>query len=130
MVNSEEIKKILLVDDEPDILDLLRSILTLIPNKKQIQLFTATNGKEAISAVKEIKPDLILLDLIMPVMDGFEVCEKIKSDRELSKIPIVLVSAYTSDINVERGEHCGAEQFIKKPFKIKDIANLVEKYLP
>lgn len=128
--NKQNQKKILIVDDEPDILDLLKSILTIAkPPGLTYDIFSVTNGQEAIQTTRDIKPDLILLDLIMPVMNGYEVCKIIKSDQKLSSIPIVLVSAYTSIESEEKAKQSGAEQFIKKPFDFKELTGVVEKYL-
>jgi len=128
--NKQNQKKILIVDDEPDILDLLKSILTIAkPPALTYDIFSVTNGPQAIQTTRDIKPDLILLDLIMPVMNGYEVCKIIKSDQKLSSIPIVLVSAYTSVESEEQAKQHGAEQFIKKPFDFKELTGVVEKYL-
>jgi CheY-like chemotaxis protein len=123
-------KSILIIEDEPDILDLLKSILTMVkPPHLTYDIFSATNGQEGIQTARNISPDLILLDLIMPGKDGYQVCTAIKSDPQLSSIPVVLVSAYTGAESAERARQCGAEQLIKKPFDINELTSVVEKYL-
>ncbi|MCK6585881.1 MAG: response regulator, partial [Anaerolineales bacterium] len=97
--------RILLVDDEPLNLDYLQQEL----EDKEYELLTATNGKEALDAIKESPPDLVLLDIMMPIMDGFVVLEQVKSDPDTRHIPIIIISANNDLPSVVKGIQRGAE---------------------
>lgn len=105
--------RILLVDDEPLNLDYLQQEL----EDKEYELLTATNGKEALDAIKESLPDLVLLDIMMPTMDGFIVLEKVKSDPATRHIPIIIISANNDLQSVVKGIQRGAEDYLPKPFE-------------
>jgi two-component system alkaline phosphatase synthesis response regulator PhoP len=121
-------KTILIVDDEPAILDLVTSYVSLV-HKENFDLQKAQNGKEALEIVTAQKPDLIFLDLLMPILDGFAVCEAIKGDTELADIPIVIMSAYYSEENINKATSCGANMFLKKPFDLKEILTAIDTFL-
>jgi two-component system, OmpR family, alkaline phosphatase synthesis response regulator PhoP len=113
-------KKILVVDDEPDILKAASFRLT----KAGYEVISAEDGGLAIEKVKAYRPDLVLLDLRIPVKDGFEVCAEIKSDEELKNIPVIFFTA-SSGLKIEKQiEGCRADGFILKPF---DSAVLIKK---
>ncbi|MCE7861871.1 MAG: response regulator, partial [Chloroflexi bacterium CFX2] len=105
--------RILLVDDEPLNLDYLQQEL----EDKEYELLTATNGKEALDAIKESPPDLVLLDIMMPIMDGFVVLEQVKSDPDTRHIPIIIISANNDLPSVVKGIQRGAEDYLPKPFE-------------
>jgi len=109
-------KKILLVDDEVDILNLLEAVL-----KKEgfTNLHTATSGYEAIQVCKNVFPDLIVLDIMLPDIDGFEVCRRI---REFSVVPIIFLSARDDDVDKLLGLGIGGDDYITKPFSPKEVA--------
>ncbi len=111
--SSSEVTRILIVDDTEPNLALLEGILA----PKGYEIAKATNGKEAIERAKEFSPHIILLDVLMPVMDGFEACEKLKSDAETRLIPIVMLTALNSVEDKVRGLEAGADDFIMKPFQ-------------
>lgn len=102
--------RILIVDDEPNNLQLLRQIL-----KGTYQLSMATNGQQAIEIAHKVKPDLVLLDVMMPGMDGYETCQKLKSDRATHKIPVIFVTAKAEVVDEKRGFDVGAVDYITKP---------------
>ncbi len=108
--------RILVVDDILPNVKLLEAKLT----SEYYEVITATNGEEALTQVAEHKPDLVLLDVMMPGMDGFEVCRRIKEDPELAHIPVVMVTALTDTEDKVRGLDAGADDFLSKP--INDIA--------
>jgi CheY-like chemotaxis protein len=122
------LKRILIVDDEPAIVDLMTSYINLV-RKEDFDLQKAQNGKEALEIIKTQKPDLIFLDLLMPVLDGFTVCQTIKGDAELANIPIVVMSAYYNKENVDKAISCGADMFLKKPFELKEVLQAIDKFL-
>ena len=117
-------KKILVVEDDQSLLELEKSIL-----EDQYAVDIAENGEEALEKVKVNKPDLIVLDLMMPVMDGYQFCEELKKDRELEKIPIVIVTAKNKREDMEEGYLYGAQAYIFKPFTAKDLLKVTELIL-
>jgi len=117
--------KILVVDDEPDIL----KVVTFILKKSGYDTFSAVDGKEALDMVKDKKPDLILLDLRLPVMDGNEVCRRIKSDDSLKTIPVLLLTASGADTVAQKTKTLGADDYIIKPFSKEALLKKVDKFL-
>lgn len=117
----KESYKILVVDDRPDNVYYLQSRLQI----ENFQVITAFSGKEGIEKAKSLKPDLILLDIMMPEMDGYEVCKILTNDEGTKDIPIILVTAKVDSKDVEQGLKVGAFDYIKKPFdKIELIARI------
>ena len=117
--------KILLVDDEPDILEILS-----YPLKNQgFQVHTANNGLEAIKLSKDIQPHLIILDVMMPEMDGIEACEIIRKDPKISNTLITLLSARGEDYSKIAGFNAGADDYITKPIKPKVLVSKVKSLL-
>ena len=112
--------KILLVDDEPSIL----KILSIKLRVSGYQIITALNGNEALKLIKSEKPDLVLLDVIMPGMDGFEVLQKL---RVFSKLPVIIVSARPE--YSKQAINLGANAFISKPFDIDELLKKIEYLL-
>jgi two-component system alkaline phosphatase synthesis response regulator PhoP len=105
-------ERILAVEDEMDILDVIRYNL----EKEGYPVVTATTGEEAIDKAREEQPDLILLDLMLPEMDGFDVCKIIKNDPLTASIPILMVTAKGEESDIVTGLELGAEDYITKPF--------------
>ncbi len=118
MDNKKDYSKytVLIVDDIPVNIILLKTMLT----RTNVGILTATNGEEALETVRKSKPDLLLLDIQMPVMNGWEVLKAINDDPELKGIPVIVVSAFTSPEDIEQSMRLGAAGFIKKPV-IMDI---------
>ncbi|HBK70853.1 MAG TPA: DNA-binding response regulator [Flavobacteriaceae bacterium] len=117
--------KILLVDDEPDILEIVGYNL----KKEGYQIFTASNGFEAIDKAKEIIPHLILLDVMMPKMDGVEACAKIRSLAALNDVIIAFFTARSEDYSQMAGFDAGADDYITKPVKPKVLVSKVKSLL-
>lgn len=114
-------KKILVVDDQPGNVFLLQDRL----NREGYEVITAYDGTSGIKVAKEQNPDLILLDVMMPGIDGFEACREISSHEETKHIPIILVTALNSSEDTQKGFDCGAFDYIKKPFnKIELMARI------
>jgi DNA-binding response OmpR family regulator len=105
---------ILVIEDNEDIRDYISSSLG-----KEYQVLTASNGKEGLDLAQQRIPDIILSDVMMPVMDGFELCRLIKKDVRTSHIPVVLLTAKDSIQDKEEGYRCGADSYITKPFSVK-----------
>jgi len=104
-------KKIIIADDEPHILDLLRIIF-----KDEYSLVLVENGREVLEAVRRIRPDLILLDVMMPDINGYEVCEILKNNPKTSDIVIAMLSAKGQERDIIQGLKLGADYYITKPF--------------
>jgi CheY-like chemotaxis protein len=117
--------RILIVDDEPDIVMIAKHVL----EKAGHETGEARNGRECLKKLEKEKFDLILLDVMMPGDNGWEVCRKIKADEKTKGIPIVMFTVRTSLDSVAKGEECGATAQINKPFERGDILSTVEKVL-
>ena len=118
MDNPKDYSKytVLIVDDIPVNIILLKTMLARI----NVQILTAVDGGQALETVRKLKPELVLLDIQMPVMNGLAVLKKMKNSPELKDIPVIMVSAYTSPEDIEQSMSLGASGFIKKPV-IMDI---------
>ena len=122
---SSDKKVILIVDDTPENIDILREILV-----KDCRVKAALNGEKALSIARtHPQPDLILLDIMMPGMDGYEVCEQLASDPETADIPVIFISAMGDDEDKEAGMDAGAVDYISKPAHPKIIRNRVASHL-
>ena len=117
--------KILLVDDEPDILEIIGYNLA----QEEYQIFTAANGKEAIAKAKKVIPDLIIMDVMMPEMDGMEACENIRKIPELSNVLITFLTARSEDYSQVAGFDAGDDDYITKPIKPKVLVSKVKALL-
>jgi len=118
-------KKILVVDDEPDILELVHYNL----EKGGFDVETATNGLEAIKIAKEMHPDLILLDVMMPEMDGMETCMQIRDHAELEDTVIAFLTARAEDYSQIAGFNAGADDYITKPIKPRVLLSRIQALL-
>ncbi|MFP4470795.1 MAG: response regulator [Bacteroidales bacterium] len=127
-MNKENTKKILIIDDLSVNLDAVRNILnTYMP---QYQVITAQSGREGIRLAREQQPEAILLDYLMPQMNGFEVCKLLKEDRQTGIIPVLMISALGDNSKVRtEGLNAGADAFISKPFDIRELVALVNVML-
>jgi len=117
-------KKILLVDDAETILMMERMILG-----KSYVLVTAKDGEKALAAAANEKPDLIILDIVMPNMDGFEVCRRIRSDESTKSIPVIMVTTKGDSGNVEKGFQSGCNDYVFKPINSSELLSKVRKHL-
>jgi len=117
--------KILLVDDEPDILEIVGYNLS----SEGYQIITAENGREGVAKAKKYKPQLIILDVMMPEMDGIEACEKIRDITELSETVITFLTARGEDYSQLAGFEAGADDYITKPIKPKVLISKVKALL-
>ena len=118
-------KTILIIDDSNTNLVLLEAILST----KGFSTFSALSVEEARPLIHRKKPDLILLDLLMPGISGFEFLEEVRLSKDLYDIPIIIVSALNDDQNVEKTMEMGAAEYIKKPVNIYNLVSIVEKTL-
>ena len=126
----EKKAKILLVDDDIDFVESTKIIL----ESKPYEVIVAYEGDEALRKAREENPDLVLLDIIMPVKDGFTAAEQFKKDPQLSKIPVIMLTSYSSrkgetSIPVSRGLELEVEDYVEKPLSPEDLLSRVGKYL-
>jgi DNA-binding response OmpR family regulator len=118
-------KKILVVDDEQMTTDLAKTFL----EKHGFEVVIASDGEQALELAEEQAPDLILLDVMLPTIDGFEVCKKLKDNTMFKNTPILMFTAKGLSSDVERGEAAGADEYIIKPFSGKALVATIRKHL-
>jgi two-component system, OmpR family, response regulator MprA len=109
--------KILVIDDDFIVLDLLRDTLVM----DGFEVITASSGLEGLGQLIKEQPDLVLLDIMMPNMDGYELCQKLKQSKSTSALPIIIVSAKAQPEDIEVGMALGVDDYITKPFDLKDM---------
>ena len=117
--------KILVVDDEPDIVTVIGKSL----KDNGYEVITADDGQEALEKAKTEKPDLILLDLMLPIMDGYKVCGLLKNDTRYAKIPIILFTAKAQEKDIKLGEEVGADAYITKPFESEILLSKIKELI-
>ena len=119
-------KKVLLADDEEDILVLVSATLG---GDDRYNLILARDGEEALRRAREDKPDLIFLDVMMPKMDGFEVCRILKSESATKHVKVVMLTAMAQELDKQKAEQAGADFYFTKPFSPTALLNKVEELL-
>ncbi len=119
-------KKILVVDDESRIVDLVTSMLS----KHGYDVVSASDGVEALEQVKDLKPDLVLLDIMMPKMDGTTVAEELRSRRDTENLPVVFLTSLVEDAELQQeGDEIGGHLFLAKPFNLPDLLSIIDRAL-
>ncbi len=124
--NGDAQQTVLLVEDNDQHLELLEAFMGDLPD---VRVTTARNGLEAMERIEVDAPDLVLLDIMMPKMSGFEVCKRIKSDPKTRDISVVMVTALNEPGDVERAAECGTDDYITKPIDRKALIDLVSGLL-
>ena len=125
-MNTATVKRIVCIEDEPEMIDLIQLIL----NRRGFDVHGAPGGKEGLSLVREMLPDLVLLDLMMPDMDGWEVYQQMKADESTRDIPVIVVTAKAQNIDKVLGLHIAkVDDYIAKPFSPQELMDSVEKIL-
>jgi DNA-binding response OmpR family regulator len=117
-------RRILVVDDDPRLLHIVQMYLGI----EGYEVRTASNGEEGLREIGELRPDLIILDIMMPGMDGLEACRRIRSDPETAEIPVLMFSALSGDDDVERARIAGANHLITKPFNLVGLGSVVRSF--
>jgi two-component system response regulator VicR len=126
MSTSSKEKRILCIEDEPEMIDLIRLIL----GRRGFEVTGAAGGRAGLQAVRDQLPDLVLLDLMMPDMDGWEVYQKMKADDLTRNIPVVVVTAKAQSIDKVLGLHIAkVDDYIAKPFSPQELLSSIEKVL-
>ena len=118
-------KYVLIVDDEPNIVLSLEFLM----NKEGYEVRSAANGDEAMAAITEKTPDLILLDVMMPRKDGYEICQELRAAPEWKDIKIIMLTAKGRDVEREKGLALGADDYITKPFATREVVEKVKSLL-
>lgn len=118
-------KRILVVDDESNIVQMLETRL----KAKGFEVISAATGEEALSRVKKDHPDLVILDVMMPPPNGFQVCRTLKDDSDLKKIPIILLTAKSTESDKFWGLEAGADAYVTKPYNADDLLTKVRTLL-
>lgn len=118
-------KKILVVDDEVQLVEMVKMRLEAVG----YEIVCAYDGQEALEKAKKEKPDLIILDLMLPKMDGYKVCGLLKNDSRYSGIPIIMFTARVQDEDLALGRELGAEAYITKPFEPKLLLGKIEELI-
>lgn len=119
-------KKILLVDDEPNIIMSLEYTF----KKQNFEVFIARDGQEALDILKNEQPDVIILDIMMPNVDGYATIESVKKNDKLSNCKVIFLSAKNKESDIEKGMQLGADAYMTKPFSIKKLVEQVNELLP
>ncbi|MDP1809241.1 MAG: response regulator, partial [Actinomycetota bacterium] len=117
--------KILIIDDEPAVVELVEAKL----RTSGYETLTATNGRDGIEAAHASNPNLVLLDILMPEIDGFEVCRRLKADKETESIPIMFLSGKLLERDVVKGLELGADDYIIKPFSPRELVARIKHIL-
>jgi len=117
--------KVLVVDDEPEITDIVKAFL----NNSGYEVFIENSSVAAFEKARTIKPDLILMDIMMPFMDGYEVCATIKKDHTLASIPVLFLTGKDANDDAGQSFRSGADLFIKKPFSCERLLEMVRMVL-
>jgi len=118
-------KKILIVDDERTNVVLLKSMFS----EEEHDVILAYDGKEGLEKAKEERPDLILLDIMMPKMDGFKVCGLLKADKRFNKIPIMIISSRAGSGDLEISKEAGADSYLLKPINREEVSKEIKRLL-
>ena len=117
--------KVLVVDDEPNILMSLEFLM----RKSGYEVFIARNGTEALQLVHEQRPNVLVLDIMMPEVDGYEVCQHIKASPELRHIRVIFLSAKSKEADIEKGYAAGADLYLTKPFSTRNLVQRINEFI-
>lgn len=118
-------KKILVVDDAPEIVTLIEEFL----GAQDFNVISSPDAEQAEELIKKHKPDIILLDILLPGTDGYELCQKIKKDEATKSIPVIFISILSRKEEIEKGKLAGADDYIPKPFDPKELLEKIKKFL-
>jgi two-component system, OmpR family, alkaline phosphatase synthesis response regulator PhoP len=118
-------KKVLIVDDEPDIVETIQFML----ESEGFECLTAYDGEDALLKARVENPDLILLDIMLPRMDGYKVCRLLKFDEKYKDIPIIMLTAKAQDADKLMGKETGADEYVCKPFVMDELVKMIRDRL-
>lgn len=118
-------QRVLIVDDEPNIV----SALEFLMEDAGLEVRTAGDGRDALALAAEFAPDLVLLDVVMPIVNGYEVCQRLKSDPATRGTRVLMLSAKGRDVEIAKGLELGADAYMTKPFSTRDLMSKVRELL-
>ncbi len=121
--------KILIVDDEVHIRSLLEQSLEDLEEDHGIEIYTAENGQEGLDSIRSLHPRLVLLDVMMPMMNGYDVCQAVREDSDFDDVKIILLTAKGQETDRERGVAVGATQYMTKPFDPDELLDIAKEML-
>jgi len=119
-------KRVLIVDDEPDIVEAIKFRLEL---EAGIETLEACDGEEALAMARKERPDLILLDIMLPKINGYKIARLLKFDEAYKNIPIIMLTARAQESDIKTGGETGADEYVTKPFDMEALVSMVRKYL-
>jgi len=123
------VKKIVIVDDEVHIRVLLEQTLEELEDDFDVEILSAADGEEGLALIRLEQPELVLLDIMMPKMNGYEVCQALRDDQSLQQVKIVLLTAKGQEIDRKQGMELGAYKYLTKPFNPDEIVDLAKEIL-
>ena len=123
------VSKIVIVDDEVHIRALLEQSLEELEEDHGVEIVSAENGQEGLEVIKEVRPGLVLLDVMMPMMNGYDVCKSIRDDPELAEVKVILLTAKGQEADRERGVEVGATRYMTKPFDPDELLEIARDML-
>jgi DNA-binding response OmpR family regulator len=118
-------RKVLIVDDEPNIVTALEFLL----ERRGYEVLVATNGEEALEVAERCRPDVMLLDVMMPARSGYEVCQRVRERPDLRHVKVVMLSAKGREAEVSKGLSLGADLYITKPFSTSELVERIDELL-
>jgi DNA-binding response OmpR family regulator len=122
MTEADDVRTVLVADDDEDILQLVSFRL----ERAGYNVITASDGQKAIEAAREHQPDLAVLDVMMPGMNGYEVTRALRADQATAQIPVILLTARVQEADVSRGFEAGADDYLRKPFSPQELRSRVQ----
>lgn len=123
---TDTVRQVVYIEDEPDMIDLVRLILS----RKHYEVIGAMGGREGLDTIRKHRPDVVLLDLMMPDIDGWEVYQQIKAEKTICEIPVIVVTAKAQEIDKVLGIHIAkVDDYITKPFSPKELYDSLDKVL-
>jgi two-component system response regulator VicR len=126
MAPDKQTQRVVVIEDDPEMIELVKLILT----KEGFQVSGATGGKDGLKIIEQFKPDIVLLDLMMPDMDGWEVYQSMKTNEGMKTIPVIIITAKAQSIDKVLGLHIAkVDDYITKPFSPSELASSVRKVL-
>lgn len=117
-------KRVLIVDDEPDIVEAIKFRI----EAEGIECIEAFDGEDALAKARSERPDLIILDIMLPKMNGYKVARLLKFDEAYKKIPIIMLTARAQEKDIKTGEETGADEYMTKPFDMEQLVEVVKRY--
>ena len=117
---------IFLVEDEVDHQELIKIVL----EQNRLSVFSTASGERALPLIKQMKPDVVVLDVVLPGLDGFEICKKLRADPDTAQLPIILLTSRSADEDRQKGTDAGANLYLIKPFGIEKLVDEIRALLP